>query len=300
MPNFATRLREIRKEHKLRQKDLAQALSLAQTTIANYEQSTRFPDEQILSRIADFFGVSLDFLLGRTDVRLPVLPAAGQGGLAGRFEGNARKYLDALLSGDREIARDILAAAQANGMSYREIYTEIFERVLIEVGTLWETGRIDVFQEHFISAMTELFMGAISEQFPSPSLPYTAIGITVGGEMHHIGMRMVLDFLALEGWNTRYLGTNLPTTSVLEALRETRADLLCISVTMAYNRNQLADLVEVVRSHPECGNIRILVGGRALNEEPTGWRSIPVDGYAASAEEAIEAATRLVKYQQPC
>lgn len=67
--NFAVRLKTLRVEKKLRQSDLAAELGLARTTIANYEQATRFPDEQALHHFADYFDVSLDYLLGRTEFR---------------------------------------------------------------------------------------------------------------------------------------------------------------------------------------------------------------------------------------
>ena len=136
MPNFASRLREIRKEHSLRQKDLAQALGLAQTTIANYEQSTRFPDELTLSRIADFFGVSLDFLMGRTDVRMTLPPADLHPAAIHELDPRARAYLSALLEGSRERARDALQEAERSGCSLRELYTRVFQPVLVEVGLL--------------------------------------------------------------------------------------------------------------------------------------------------------------------
>ncbi len=70
MADFASRFRELRKKRGLRQQDLADTLGLAQTTIANYAQKLRFPDEKTLGEIADYFGASLDFLLGRVDTEV--------------------------------------------------------------------------------------------------------------------------------------------------------------------------------------------------------------------------------------
>ncbi len=81
--DFSTRLRELRMTRGLRQKDLAAAMGLAQTTIANYEKKLRFPDEDTLRGIADFFQTSLDYLLGRTDSSpAPRDPAAAPAGSA--------------------------------------------------------------------------------------------------------------------------------------------------------------------------------------------------------------------------
>ena len=59
-------LKKLRKDNKLTQKQLADKLGVARTTLANYEQGTRFPDKETLLLIADFFDVSLDYLVGRS------------------------------------------------------------------------------------------------------------------------------------------------------------------------------------------------------------------------------------------
>ncbi|MFW6238346.1 MAG: HD domain-containing phosphohydrolase [Halanaerobiales bacterium] len=71
MTKFADRLRKLRKSKDLRQVDLAEKLGFARTTIANYEQNNRIPGPQTLCQLADFFDVSLDYLLGRTAEKNP-------------------------------------------------------------------------------------------------------------------------------------------------------------------------------------------------------------------------------------
>lgn len=67
MSQFTIRLKNLRKKNNLRQQDLATKLGVARTTIANYEQGTRFPDKDTLNSLANFFNVSIDYLLGRSD-----------------------------------------------------------------------------------------------------------------------------------------------------------------------------------------------------------------------------------------
>lgn len=59
-------LAELRKDRNLRQKDLAQMLNLSTGTISNYETGSHEPDFATLCKLADFFHVSTDYLLGRT------------------------------------------------------------------------------------------------------------------------------------------------------------------------------------------------------------------------------------------
>ena len=61
------RLKELRKKRHISQLKLAFDLNMNQNTISRYENMERQADYDTLIRFADYFGVSLDYLLGRTD-----------------------------------------------------------------------------------------------------------------------------------------------------------------------------------------------------------------------------------------
>lgn len=62
-------LTELRHEKGIGQKELADYLRLSVGTISNYENNIHSPDLETLCRIADFFGVTTDYILGRTAYR---------------------------------------------------------------------------------------------------------------------------------------------------------------------------------------------------------------------------------------
>lgn len=61
------RLREIRVAHKKTQKELAEHLGTTVRAIAYYESGSREPNIATLIALADYFGCSIDYLVGRTD-----------------------------------------------------------------------------------------------------------------------------------------------------------------------------------------------------------------------------------------
>ena len=63
------RLATLRKEKKISQLKLANDLNMNQNTISRYETMEREADYKTLIKFADYFGVSLDYLLGRTNSR---------------------------------------------------------------------------------------------------------------------------------------------------------------------------------------------------------------------------------------
>lgn len=68
---FAQRLKKLRQQKGLSQYQLADLLKLTRGQLANYEQKKRQPDFDTLELLADFFNVSTDYLLGRTDDPTP-------------------------------------------------------------------------------------------------------------------------------------------------------------------------------------------------------------------------------------
>ena len=65
-------VRKLREEKGLRQDDLARALYLATSAISAIENDKRMMTEDVILRLCAFFGVSADYLLGRSGIRKPV------------------------------------------------------------------------------------------------------------------------------------------------------------------------------------------------------------------------------------
>ena len=69
MATFAQRIKQLRKEKSLKQQQLADQFSVKLRTYQGYEYGESYPDVAKLVAIADFFDVSLDYLMGRSEVR---------------------------------------------------------------------------------------------------------------------------------------------------------------------------------------------------------------------------------------
>lgn len=65
---MANRIRELRKSRKITMKKLGELLGYSEVCVSQYETGKRQPNNEALFKFADFFGVSVDYLLGRTDI----------------------------------------------------------------------------------------------------------------------------------------------------------------------------------------------------------------------------------------
>lgn len=64
---LATNLRVQRAKKRVRQQDVADAVSIDQAALSQYENGTRVPNVETVVKLADYYGISLDTLAGRTN-----------------------------------------------------------------------------------------------------------------------------------------------------------------------------------------------------------------------------------------
>ena len=72
MAQFGDLLAELRQDRGLTQSELGKVISVTSGTISNYEHGFHLPDLEKLVLLADYFGVSTDYLLGRISSNLPI------------------------------------------------------------------------------------------------------------------------------------------------------------------------------------------------------------------------------------
>ena len=171
-------------------------------------------------------------------------PAAPSAGLAGR-------YLACLLETDRYSAEHLIMDAVAGGMLIKDVYLHIFQPAMYDIGRLWQIGAISVAQEHYCTAATQMIMARLYPQiFKSTQKGRRLVATCVNGEQHELGIRMLADIFELDGWDTHFLGANMPKSGIIKLITDIGADVLAISATITANVPHVAELIAAVRAGP--------------------------------------------------
>lgn len=69
MVDFSQRLKQLRKDKRLTQAQVAQRIGVTASMVSSYETDIRLPSYEVLIRLADVFGVTVDYLLCRQNKR---------------------------------------------------------------------------------------------------------------------------------------------------------------------------------------------------------------------------------------
>lgn len=93
------KIKELREEKGLMQKELGDIIGISQNTLSQYENGKREPDYETLKKIAEYFDVSTDYLLGLVDVKNPEanpdeIQVAFSSGFAGLNEENKQTAMN--------------------------------------------------------------------------------------------------------------------------------------------------------------------------------------------------------------
>ncbi len=275
--------RTMLKERGIPEKDLLQNLSFMKEAIQK-----KLTDEDS-QKLVEFIDIGLEFLQGNPQ-RSQTFLKSGE-----PLAAEARIYLDLLLSGNRKKAADLIEELVEKGVSIKEIYEHIFQKTQYEVGSLWQTNTISVAHEHYCTAATQLIMSSLYPRiFSMEKNGKKLVACSVADELHELGIRMVSDFFEMDGWDTHYLGANMPAEHLITSLKEFKPDVLAISVTLPMHIEKAAKLIGKVREDKQTAKIKIMVGGYPFSIVPDLWEKIGADSSAESAKEAIKIANKLL------
>jgi methanogenic corrinoid protein MtbC1 len=209
----------------------------------------------------------------------------------------ASSFLEFLLAGEQAGGRDVIDRILLEGTPVREIYTGIFQPVLKETGRLWQENRATIAQEHYVTGVVRQIMDQQHDRIITMGRKArkkkTVVAACVGEELHEIGIRMVADFFEMDGWNLYYIGANTPAGSILNTVKEQKADVVALSITMPSRLPELRYLVRSLRADKDTVHVKIIVGGYPFSIMPDLWKRIGADAVAAGAEDAVAVANRL-------
>ena len=197
-----------------------------------------------------------------------------------------QRYLDLILRSDTRGAIQYSQGLVEAGMPLEDLYVNLIQEAMYEIGELWHQSEITVDKEHYATSVSQMVLSRYYEEiFGRPRIGKTVVSCCVGSELHEMGARMVSDLFEYHGWDSVYLGAAVPIPALLHAVEEHHPDLLALSVTMTPHLVHCADMVDAVRARfPDRW---IAVGGRAFTAGPNLWKKMKADTYEATAVELI-------------
>jgi methanogenic corrinoid protein MtbC1 len=171
---------------------------------------------------------------------------------------------------------------------------ELLVAGIAHIGRAWYRGQATVQQEHFASALAMRRVESLFLAAPPPTRAGRILTVCPPGEQHTFGLLTLTYLLRRQGWETIYLGANVPLARLGEVMRATRPALI---VSSAFQLPTAAALVEVARLGVQEG-IPLAYGGGVLDQASLRER-IPGHYLGANLADAPRQVERLLLSPPP-
>lgn len=172
-------------------------------------------------------------------------------------------YLASLLAGNRSGCAKMINDLIREKTSIKELYVNLFQSSLYEVGRLWEQNKISVATEHLCTSITESMISLCYPMiFAAEHTGKKAVITCTPGEYHQIGARMVADYFELYGWDGYFLGADTPADELMQYIREKKPDIVALSISVSFNLAKIRGLALKIRE--EFPDLTIITGGQGF------------------------------------
>lgn len=199
--------------------------------------------------------------------------------------------VESLLDGNHLAVMDLCKKFLAEDKSLTSLFTTIIQPAMVSIGLHWETGKITSAKEHLATAIITKTLSILyaGEPLVTPSRG-TAIVTAAPNEYHELGAWMVASALESDGWNVHYLGANTPARDLLILLKDTKADLLAISVVVPFHLDEVRKLINSVKCDDAFKRLKVMIGGRAFDSMPEVAANMGADAHLINADDAVQKA----------
>ncbi|MGD2054520.1 MAG: MerR family transcriptional regulator [Gammaproteobacteria bacterium] len=177
--------------------------------------------------------------------------------------GEVQKIIDAIHSADAEKVNELFRRQmEKHGM--RKFILSVIIPLLATVGQLWASGKLQIFQEHFLSEQLIRFLNSEIAKAQKYAAKPRVLLATLPGEEHTLGLLMVAAMLSSHGIIAINLGSEVPMDQIVTATEQFRADITGITFSGAYQyKNIRPHLIELRQLIPD--DVEVWTGGEGVH-----------------------------------
>ena len=204
---------------------------------------------------------------------------------------------NAVLEGDENLAADLAKSALEKDMDLSKVMNEGFLKGIQEAGDLYQAG--DYFLPELVcsadamKAALEILAPALKNA--SGDIVTTrgkVVLATVQGDVHDIGKMIVGAMLTAAGYEIHDLGSDVPNEKVIEAVKESKPDILGLSALLTTTMEEQKNIINTLVQNNLRDDLKVIVGGAPVSAK---WAEmIHADGYSDNAMDAVKLVTRLL------
>ena len=173
------------------------------------------------------------------------------------------EFVEAVRAFDATRAEQLLERAELS-LSARDFVFDMLSPLLARVGDAWADGTLCTASEHVASALIRDRASHLLRRLPREPGAKLMVAATPAGEPHELGALLAAVTARLHGFDTLYLGPDLPAAEIARAARTAAAELVALSVLVLDRRAADSEIRALVAELPP--HVDVVVGGPGADD----------------------------------
>jgi 5-methyltetrahydrofolate--homocysteine methyltransferase len=207
---------------------------------------------------------------------------------------NLSALSEAVIAGNAEQVGELTKKALEENLGVQEIINNGLIAGMNVIGERFKNNEIFIPEVMLSAHAMRTGMELLKPLFASSNIESkgTVLIATVKGDVHDIGKNLVAMMFEGAGFKVIDLGIDVDSSKVITSIKEHTPDIVALSTLLTTTMDNMKDIIDNMKSEGLSNNVKVMVGGAAVNEPFA--LEIGADGYAKDASLAVDKAKELL------
>jgi methanogenic corrinoid protein MtbC1 len=199
------------------------------------------------------------------------------------------RFFETLISGVRPAARELVSETLATGVSPATLLTDLFWPTYELIERLYRSDQLTKLSHHLSTRLLRVLVDQNAARLKAqPRRNRSVMAFCGPRDSDELGAQMAVDLLEQAGFDVSFAGGNIPNDEILQAVHETKPDVLLMFASGPSDLPQIRQLIDTLHEISACPDLQMVVGGGVFNRAEGLAEEIGADMWAASPLELAE------------
>ena len=186
---------------------------------------------------------------------------------ARRIENCAERLAEELLANNEQACHAIVFDLFLAGQPVSQIFDEVIAVAFRTIGEKWVCREADIYQERCSCQIALRLLHELRSKQATPNSGLVALGATIEGDQYSLPVAMSEIVLRAVGWDAKLLGSSIPFDSLVNAIKQHKPEMLCLSVSFVPDESAFIAGFNRLFDEASKTNTAVVVGGQGLTTE---------------------------------
>lgn len=204
----------------------------------------------------------------------------------------AEQLFEVLINGDRAAARSLIADVRRQGITPRELASEVFWPTYETLERLYRNDQLTALSYRLATRLLRVLVDQTAASLPLQTRTGQTIFASCGpSEGDELGAQIAVDLLESHGYTITFSGGGVAADEILSHVQQTKPDILLMFCSAPSDLPGIRGLIDTLREIGASGGTRVVVGGGVFNRADGLADEIGADQWASDPMALLETLT---------